>query len=138
MTLVDVRVDCSAGTYVRALARDVGESLGVGGHVTALRRTRSGAFTLDDACPPDALGHVTPISAGEAARRSLHWVEIDEASVRAVTHGVRIAWPTGAPLEGTVAFLHDGELLALAEQRGGTAAYSSVFPPGSGGASEGA
>ena len=138
VTVIDVRVDCSAGTYVRALARDVGEGLGVGGHVTALRRTRSGAFTLEDACSPDALGHVTPMSAGEAARRSLDWVEIGTDLVRAVTHGVRIAWPAGAPLEGTVAFLHDGELMALAEQRGGTAAYAAVFPPGSGGASEGA
>lgn len=138
VTQIDVHIDCSAGTYVRALARDMGESLGVGGHVTALRRTRSGAFTLDDACPPEALGRVTPISAGEAARRSLNWVEIDAASVRAVTHGVRIAWPIDAPSDGTVAFLHDGELLALAEQRGGAAAYSAVFPPGSGGAGEGA
>lgn len=128
-TVIDVRVACSAGTYVRALARDVGASLGVGGHVVALRRTRSGDFTLDDACSVADLGTVTPISAGAAARRSLPWVEIPDDLVRSVTHGVRIPWPDGAPQEGTVAFLHGGVLLALAECSSGTAAYSAVFPP---------
>lgn len=46
---IDVEVDCSAGTFIRALARDLGEALGVGGHLTALRRTAAGVFTLDDA-----------------------------------------------------------------------------------------
>ncbi len=46
---VDVEVDCSSGTYIRALARDVGAALGVGGHLTALRRTRVGRFGLDEA-----------------------------------------------------------------------------------------
>src|SRR5690606_5107230 len=46
---IDVRVVCSSGTYVRALARDVGAALGVGGHLTMLRRTRVGGFTLDRA-----------------------------------------------------------------------------------------
>ncbi|MFM1966847.1 MAG: tRNA pseudouridine(55) synthase TruB [Actinomycetota bacterium] len=128
-TVIDVRVSCSAGTYVRALARDVGAALGVGGHVMALRRTRSGAFTLDDACVPDDMGSVTPMSSAEAARRSLPWVEIDADSVRAVTHGVRIPWPQGAAEEGTIAFVHGDDLLALAERRGDTAAYSAVFPP---------
>jgi tRNA pseudouridine55 synthase len=52
---VDVEVDCSSGTYIRALARDVGESLGVGGHLTRLRRTRVGGFGLDQARTLDAL-----------------------------------------------------------------------------------
>jgi tRNA pseudouridine55 synthase len=128
-TVIDVRVACSAGTYVRALARDVGASLGVGGHVVALRRTRSGAFTLDDAIAPEDLGNVAPIPAGEAARRSLPWVEIGEGSVRSVVHGVRIPWPAGAPEGETVAFIHGPDLLALAECRGGASAYSAVFPP---------
>jgi tRNA pseudouridine55 synthase len=130
VTMMDVRVVCSAGTYVRALARDVGAALGVGGHITSLRRTRSGAFTLADACALEQLGSVPVIPAGEAARRSLPWVEIDAGSVRAVTHGVRIPWPNSAAREGTVAMLHDGRLLALAEYRGGTALYSAVFPEG--------
>lgn len=128
-TVVDVRVACSAGTYVRALARDVGDALGVGGHILSLRRTRSGAFTLGDACAPDDLGLAPIMSSGEAARRSLPWTEVDAGSVRAVTHGVRIPWPPGAPEHGTVALLHGTDLLALAECRGGTALYSAVFAP---------
>lgn len=130
-TLVDIRVACSAGTYVRALARDIGVALGVGGHVVALRRTRSGDFTLDDACGVDDFG-VTPLmTAGEAARRSLPSCEVDSGSVRSIAHGVRIPWPAPAPVEGTVALLHGGELLALAECRSGLATYSAVFadPP---------
>jgi tRNA pseudouridine55 synthase len=129
VTVIDVRVDCSAGTYVRALARDVGAALGVGGHVVALRRTRSGAFTLDDASDVDALGSVAPLPAGEAARRSLPWREVEADQVRSVTHGVRIPWPAGASETGTVALVHGDDLLALAECRGGMAAYSAVFPP---------
>ncbi|MBW0014742.1 tRNA pseudouridine(55) synthase TruB [Mycobacterium sp.] len=52
---VEVEVDCSSGTYVRALARDLGRVLGVGGHLTALRRTRVGRFGLEMACPLDEL-----------------------------------------------------------------------------------
>lgn len=55
---VDVEVDCSSGTYIRALARDIGAALGVGGHLTALRRTRVGRFGLDEAHTLDDLaGH---------------------------------------------------------------------------------
>ena len=50
---IDIRVVCSKGTYIRALARDIGVALGSGGHLTALRRTRVGDFTLDDALPVD-------------------------------------------------------------------------------------
>ena len=128
-TVIDVRVACSSGTYVRALARDVGQALGVGGHVASLRRTRSGAFTLHDACSPEAFGEAPLMSAGEAARRSLPWVDLPASDVRSVTHGVRIPWPEGAPREGTVALLHSGSLLALAEQREGLATYAAVFPP---------
>lgn len=128
-TIIDVRVDCSAGTYVRALARDVGAALGVGGHISVLRRVRSGAFTLEDACDLEDLGSASMLSAGEAARRSLPWIDVDEAEVRPITHGVRIPWPAEAPREGTVAMLRDGRLLALAHERGGTAMYSAVFPP---------
>jgi len=130
VTTIDVRVACSSGTYVRALARDIGAALGVGGHITALRRTRSGDLTLADACGPDAIGETPVLSMGEVARRSLPWVEVDPSLVRSVVHGVRIPWPAGAPATGTVALLHGTDLLALAESRSGVAAYSAVFPPG--------
>ena len=129
VTIADVRVACSAGTYVRALARDIGESLGVGGHVLALRRTRSGALTLDDACDVEAVGSVPLIPAGVVARRSLPWVDVPDGEVRSILHGVQVPWPAGAPRDGTVAFLHGDDLLALAERRGDLAAYSAVFPP---------
>lgn len=131
-TTIDVRVACSAGTYVRALARDIGDALGVGGHITALRRTRSGALTLDDAHAFDELGESTPITAGEVARRSLPWIQVADADVRAVAHGVRIPWPADAPESGTVAFLRGEELLALAERRSGLATYAAVWPEAGG------
>jgi tRNA pseudouridine55 synthase len=62
---VDLHVACSKGTYVRALARDLGRALGVGGHVTALRRVRSGPFSLAGACSPDEA--VTGLAAGDSA-----------------------------------------------------------------------
>ena len=132
VTVVDVRVACSAGTYVRALARDIGEALGAGGHITALRRTRSGALTLDDACAADELGATPLLTAGEVARRSLPWVQVPVESVRSVAHGVRIPWPADAPASGTVALLHADALLALAERRDGLAAYSAVWPDAGG------
>ncbi|BDB43471.1 MULTISPECIES: tRNA pseudouridine(55) synthase TruB [Mycobacterium] len=52
---LDVRVDCSSGTYIRALARDLGDALGVGGHLTSLRRTRVGRFDLNHAVTLDEL-----------------------------------------------------------------------------------
>ena len=59
---VDVEVDCSSGTYIRALARDVGAALGVGGHLTALRRTSVGRFGLDEARTLDALAEKPRLS----------------------------------------------------------------------------
>lgn len=59
---IDVEVDCSSGTYIRALARDLGDTLGVGGHLTALRRTRVGRFGLDQALSLDALAEQPRLS----------------------------------------------------------------------------
>ena len=59
---VDVEVDCSSGTYIRALARDIGEALGVGGHLTVLRRTRVGRFGLDEARTLDELAEAPRLS----------------------------------------------------------------------------
>ena len=59
---VDVEVDCSSGTYIRALARDVGAALGIGGHLTALRRTRVGRFGLDEARTLDELADTPRLS----------------------------------------------------------------------------
>lgn len=88
---LDVTVDCSSGTYIRALARDLGEILGVGGHLTALRRTRVGSFSLDDAKTLDQLREEQSIAeqrirdeqlTGETARASLSY-SLDQAITRA-------------------------------------------------------
>lgn len=126
--VIDIAVTCSAGTYVRALARDLGDALGVGGHVRTLRRTRSGAFSLADAVPLDAVedGSVL-LEAGDAARRSMPHVEIDREQADLARHGVQIAWPEAAPASGVVAFLHDDALVGLAERAGARAMWRTVF-----------
>ena len=81
---VDVEVEVSSGTYVRALARDLGTELGVGGHLTALRRTRVGRFGIGDAVPLEALepgGPVPLVGMGDAARAqfAVHELTAEEA-----------------------------------------------------------
>jgi len=125
---VDVHVACSSGTYVRALARDLGTLLGVGGHVLTLRRTRVGPFAIEDAVPladvPEGLGgHLIPL--GEAAARFLPSRILDLDVAGGVRHGVAPP-PTGRP--GPVALLDaEGHLLAVAEDRGPRAALAAVF-----------
>src|SRR5882757_1353469 len=87
---VDVEVECSSGTYVRALARDLGAALGVGGHLTALRRTRVGPFTLDQARPLDVLAELAdpvtlPLPA--AVRAALPAREITDTDGIALSFG---------------------------------------------------
>jgi tRNA pseudouridine55 synthase len=121
---LDVEVACSTGTYVRALARDLGESLGVGGHLTRLRRTRVGPFGLDEA---SALADAPPVlSLTEAVRRCFPVLEVDEQQADHAAHGRALA--LRLPTEGPVALLtEDGTFLGLYEQRGGTARAVAVF-----------
>ena len=114
---VDAVIDCSSGTYIRALARDLGADLGVGGHLTALRRTRVGPFTLDDAtwdaAPDPAAGQRDAprlLELGALARRCFACVEVDAAGAREVGYGRSL--PLVVPSDPT-AVLHDGRLLAL-------------------------
>jgi tRNA pseudouridine55 synthase len=96
---VDALVACSSGTYVRAIARDLGQELGVGGHLTRLRRTRVGAFTLDLAktlAQLEADFEVLPLAA--AVARSFPRLDIDEEQAAAVRHGRPLPLPT--PGEG--------------------------------------
>lgn len=125
---VDVHVVCSTGTYVRALARDLGAALGVGGHLTMLRRTRVGGFTLDDAATLERLESglvLIPIS--RAARASFPSLDLDEPTAGQVRHGRKLdGFDLGVP--GPVAlFAPDGTFLALYEQRGDTARPVAVF-----------
>ena len=111
---VEVEVDCSSGTYIRALARDLGGALGTGGHLTALRRTRVGAFDLS-LCELDeaglAAGGPPPLlGLGEVARRAFPVVEVDAAQQREIGFGRSL--DLAVPADPT-ALLHGDELLAL-------------------------
>jgi tRNA pseudouridine55 synthase len=132
---IDLRVRCSSGTYVRAIARDLGAALGVGGHLTALRRTAVGPFTLDDARTLEQLAAeftVVPIAA--AARAAFPAVDLTDPDAAAVRVGRKL--DLTLPSEGPVAlFAPDGEFLALYEQRGPRAAALAVFT-GSGDANQ--
>jgi tRNA pseudouridine55 synthase len=114
---VEVEVSCSSGTYVRALARDVGEALGVGGHLTALRRTRVGGFDVGEAVTLDALERdFRAMTLGTAVTRAFPRRDVDAAGAADVAHGRSIAWtgevgPTGV-------FGPDGEVLALMAPEG--------------------
>ena len=123
---VDVHIECSSGTYVRALARDLGSALGVGGHLTMLRRTRVGPYALDAAHTLDALSDdfvLLPIA--DAARASFPARDISEDEAVFVTHG-RPLPATG--VDGAVAvFAPDGSFLALLEDRGPVTKSVAVF-----------
>ncbi|MFD1861221.1 tRNA pseudouridine(55) synthase TruB [Aeromicrobium camelliae] len=125
---VDVRVVCSSGTYVRALARDLGSALGVGGHLTMLRRTRVGGFTLAEAHTLEDLERrLDVVDIDGVAARSFPVHRLDDAQARLVSHG-RVLPDTTLPTAGTVAMLDpSGRFLALYEQRGSAARPVAVF-----------
>ncbi|GAA4906888.1 tRNA pseudouridine(55) synthase TruB [Tessaracoccus lubricantis] len=112
---VDIDVECSSGTYIRAIARDLGEALGVGGHLTALRRTRIGGYSIDDAVP---LGDEAPalMSMAQAARLSFPVVELTEDEARDVGYGRPLQRPVPANPTGVIG--PDGDLLALYQPDG--------------------
>jgi tRNA pseudouridine55 synthase len=131
---VDVTVSCTAGTYIRAIARDVGAALGVGGHLTALRRTSSGPFAVAQARPvEDAAAALAGPGSGagvlglaDAARAVFPARELDAAEAVAVGHGQRVP-ATGAPgLHAALA--PDGRLVALVEDAGPVTRVAVGFP----------
>lgn len=96
---LDITVDCSSGTYIRAIARDLGEALGVGGHLTALRRTAVGGFTLDEAATLEELEkRDTPIthSTLDTVRRLMPTRVVDPGDARKLGHGGKLS-PIGQP-----------------------------------------
>ncbi|HEY8307544.1 MAG TPA: tRNA pseudouridine(55) synthase TruB [Lapillicoccus sp.] len=129
---VDIEVEVSSGTYVRALARDLGSALGVGGHLTALRRTRVGRYAIDDAVPLESLepgGPVPLVAMGAAARAQFALHELTTEEATAVGHGRRI--PTAGEGEPVVAALGpDGSLVAMLDESGPEARPIVVFAPG--------
>lgn len=119
-TEVDISVRCSSGTYIRAIARDLGETLGVGGHLTALRRTAVGLFGLDVARTLEELADDFPgavVDIATAARTGFPAYELDDVQAAMVRVGKKL--PIDLPLGGPVAvFAPDGEFLALYERAG--------------------
>jgi len=123
---VDATVRCSSGTYIRALARDLGAALGVGGHLTRLRRTRVGGYGLEAAKTLDQLAErfeVLPLAQAAAAAFPRRDLSADEA--RRLAHGGRLA-PAGT-VSPTAAFAPDGTLIALLSEESGQARPLVVF-----------
>ncbi|ATL30872.1 tRNA pseudouridine(55) synthase TruB [Streptomyces formicae] len=124
-----VSVVCSSGTYIRALARDLGADLGVGGHLTALRRTRVGPYKLDAAKTLDQLQEeLTVMPVAEAASRAFPRWDVDDKRGRLLLNGVRIDMPEEYAGQGAVAaFDPEGRFLVLAEESRGKAKSLAVF-----------
>jgi tRNA pseudouridine55 synthase len=127
---VDVTVECSSGTYVRALARDLGAALGVGGHLTALRRTRVGPFRLELARTLEqlaVLGDPVTLPLPDAVRLALPAREISTDEARELSFGRPVA---AAGIAGTYgALAPDGSVTALLHEEDGAARPVLVFTP---------
>ncbi|MGW0733521.1 tRNA pseudouridine(55) synthase TruB [Streptomyces sp. NPDC002851] len=124
-----VSVVCSSGTYIRALARDLGADLGVGGHLTALRRTRVGPYKLDAAHTLDQLQEeLTVMPVAKAATAAFPRWEVDARRARLLLNGVRLEMPdeygSGKPVG---VFDPEGRFIALVEGLGGKAKSLAVF-----------
>ncbi len=105
----DATVDCSSGTYIRALARDLGAALGVGGHLRALRRTRIGEFAIADSTSVDQVAELKSLL--EVAGKVFPCIELSPSQAQDIVHGKRI----GLECEGVVAASYGGKLLAILE-----------------------
>jgi tRNA pseudouridine55 synthase len=138
---LDATVRCSSGTYIRALARDLGAALGTGGHLTRLRRTRVGGYGLEVARTLEQLAEqfeVIPLAAAAATAFPRRDLSADEA--RRLAHGARLAVTAEAPPAGpapgngssapqnpTAAYAPDGTLVALLSEQDGQARPLVVF-----------
>ncbi len=137
---LDVTVECSSGTYIRALARDLGNALGVGGHLTALRRTHVGPYSLDQARTLDQLAEeLNVLEMSQAARALMPNRELSAEETTEISFGRRIAAGAvpGSPDAATAdhpaaAFAPDGSLVALLADAGSFAKPVLVFAPGNG------
>src|SRR5262249_34992266 len=103
---LQVRVACSAGTYIRGLAEDLGKQLGVGAHLVELRRTRAGQFKIQDASTLEGLAEVSSANSIEralispdAALAHLPAIEIDDEGVRRILNGIDIPFENSAGLQ---------------------------------------
>jgi tRNA pseudouridine55 synthase len=122
-------IDCSSGTYIRALARDLGDALGVGGHLTALRRTKIGSYSIEQAQDLDGLTAETlavlPIE--KAATQQFAVRELSDQEVIDLRHGKRLKVVAESELEPTAAIAADGSLIAMLTKSGNAAKSLVVF-----------
>jgi tRNA pseudouridine55 synthase len=130
---VAVAVTCSSGTYIRALARDLGAALGVGGHLTALRRTRVGPYLLSQARTLDQLAAeagqepgIALTSLADAAAAAFPRRDLSASEARLLSHGGKLD-PGGTGPVPVAAFGPDGALVALLADDGGRARSLAVF-----------
>ncbi|GLY94717.1 tRNA pseudouridine(55) synthase TruB [Actinoplanes sp. NBRC 103695] len=128
---VDIDVTCSSGTYIRAIARDLGATLGVGGHLTALRRTAVGQMTLVESSTLDTLESRAPdvitLPMAEAARRAFPQRTATADETRTLRHGAPLE---AAGITGPYAvFSPEGTLLAIVNEQSGKARAEIVLSP---------
>ena len=126
---LDVVVDCSAGTYIRSLARDLGAALGVGGHLTALRRTAVGPFTLEHARTLEQLAERPELSLtiDEAALISFPHRDIDDDEAESISQG---RWLTPIGRKGIYVVVDPaGQAIALVQEKGRRASSVMVVRP---------
>ncbi|QCB50883.1 tRNA pseudouridine(55) synthase TruB [Rhodococcus sp. PAMC28707] len=126
---LDVDVECSSGTYIRALARDLGAALGVGGHLTVLRRTRVGPFTLEHARTLEELAEDPGVSLDidEAARTAFPHRQLDAEEAESVSQG---RWLDPVGIDGVYAAIDpSGHTIALLQEKGKRASSVLVVRP---------
>ncbi len=130
--VVALEVDCSAGTYLRSMAHDLGVALGTGAHLSELCRTRSGPFTLEQAVSLEALEQLGPELESRVmpmlAATGLPTFEIDARVARRVRNGVQLGRQElrGVPTEGMLQLAHAGKLVALVEAKRGIPELQTV------------
>jgi tRNA pseudouridine55 synthase len=128
-TDIEVEVECSAGTYIRSLARDLGAALGVGGHLIALRRTRVGPFTLAEARTLTELADDPAVSLGidDAAQFAFSHRNISAEEAESISQG---RWLEPIGMAGTYAAIDpDGHTIALLQEKGRRASSVMVVRP---------
>jgi tRNA pseudouridine55 synthase len=133
-----VRVECSSGTYIRALARDLGQALGVGAHLTALRRTRVGPFRIADAAELENIDVAARLlSPANAATALFDLISLTEQQAVDLGHGKRVDAPERAELAGPIAAIApSGRLVGLVELRNHALRSLVNFPADETGADE--
>ena len=120
---LDVIVDCSSGTYIRAIARDIGNALGIGGHLTELRRTRIGSFAVENAMTLEGFeGKLAILKSADAARGILPAMEIDAEQTLFIRQGKKIS----GEITGNTALIFANTLVAIAEPAGPASIKSVV------------